>query len=803
MLNHDEGDHLDHFVIGQVKPPINIPAVTLDAEDLRQLAAIREQCQKQQPATLSLAAFVEDFGSGLMEAVRSQNPPIFTGETKPEREALLAGLKRKLFSAQAKAVHAAATLLCDHDEKSAIINGEMGVGKTSVGIAIAAVLHAEGYSRTLILSPPHLVYKWRREILDMVPQAEVVILNGADTINTLQRLRQTADHPPKHPAFYILGRVRLRMGHHWRVAVKPRLAGATLRTPQDNREAEVDHRYGLRQRFASCPQCYALVKSALGVPLLVDQMLTNRKKSCESCGSPLWTQIHPESTRGESASSGSVLKTLCQLPGIGEKRAKQLMARFGEPFLERCLSDNSQQFIQLMDENGEFIFSDKHAAQLSRALACTEITLGQSGYQASEYIKRYLPKHFFSLLIADEAHDYKSAHSAQGQAMGVLADQVKKMVLLTGTLMGGYADDLFFLLWRISPRTMMEDGYRYNARGSLGSAAMAFLETHGVLKKTFRTTKEDSDFRTAKAKRETMHVTKAPGFGPLGIMQYLLPVTVFIKLRDIDGQILPPYTEQLIPVTMTTEQTAEYLPLERKLMEVLRDALKRGDHSLLGVVINCLLAWPDCCFREETVRHPRTQSILRTVPAVLTEEASPKEEAMIQLCLDAKNAGRRTLLYTVYTGTRDTTGRLKSLLERVGLKPAVLRASVAADKREEWIADQVERDIDVLICHPELVKTGLDLLAFPTIVFMQTGFSVYTLMQASRRSWRIGQKQAVEVYFLGYEDTAQSRCLSLMAQKIAVTQSTAGTMPESGLDVLNQNADSVEVALAKQLLQDS
>jgi hypothetical protein len=95
----------------------------------------------------------------------------------------------------------------------------------------------------------------------------------------------------------------------------------------------------------------------------------------------------------------------------------------------------------------------------------------------------------------------------------------------------------------------------------------------------------------------------------------------------------------------------------------------------------------------------------------------------------------------------------------------------------------------------------LPYLAFPTIVFMQTGFSVYTLMQASRRSWRIGQKLPVEVYFLGYEDTAQIRCLSLMAKKIAVTQSTAGTMPDTGLDILNQNADSIEVALAKQLVQ--
>ena len=35
--------------------------------------------------------------------------------------------------------------------------------------------------------------------------------------------------------------------------------------------------------------------------------------------------------------------------------------------------------------------------------------------------------------------------------MGVLASQVKKTILLTGTLMGGYADDLFHLLMRIDP----------------------------------------------------------------------------------------------------------------------------------------------------------------------------------------------------------------------------------------------------------------------------------------------------------------------------------------------------------------
>ena len=106
----------------------------------------------------------------------------------------------------------------------------------------------------------------------------------------------------------------------------------------------------------------------------------------------------------------------------------------------------------------------------------------------------------------------------------------------------------------------------------------------------------------------------------------------------------------------------------------------------------------------------------------------------------------------------------------------------------------------MLITNPELMKTGLDLLDFPTIVFLQTGYNVYTLQQTTRQSWRIGQKQAVRVLFFDYAGSSQIACLQLMAKKIAVAQSTSGDVPESGLDALNQDGDSVEMALARQLI---
>jgi len=57
------------------------------------------------------------------------------------------------------------------------------------------------------------------------------------------------------------------------------------------------------------------------------------------------------------------------------------------------------------------------------------------------------------------------------------------------------------------------------------------------------------------------------------------------------------------------------------------------------------------------------------------------------------------------------------------------------------------------------------------------------------------------VIYLGYAGTSQMDCLRLMGKKIAVSQSTSGEMPESGLDVLNDSeGESIEVALARELL---
>ncbi|GKS73290.1 DEAD/DEAH box helicase [Acidovorax sp. SUPP950] len=745
--------------------------------------------------TIALGDFIRSFGQGLLQQVRAQHPPVYVPdrdqvtEAWQRRKQILGLLKRKPFEPQADAVQAIVKLLVDQDAPAAVLNAEMGTGKTMMAICASALMQ-ESHPRTLVISPPHLVYKWRREILETVPNARVWVLNGPDTLRKLLALRARLGLKSSQPEYFVLGRVRMRMGFHWR----PSLI---------ERRIVVD---GDRLAVACCPDCMRPVESKAGdgehMPMsmeLAKAVFGDRRMRCEHCGSTLWTLVR--AGRPIESMHDVVHGALQQLPTIGPASATKLLKIFGDQTLAAMLEDNVYEFVNLMDENGDLVFSDRQAKRMERSLANFEFSIGQGGYQPTEFIKRYLPRDYFGLLVVDEGHEYKNEGSAQGQAMGVLASQCSKVLLLTGTLMGGYADDLFHLLWRVNPRALIEDGFRPSKAGSMASATMGFMRAHGVLKDVYKESSASSH-RTAKARSLTVRTSKAPGFGPVGLMRYVLPMTVFLKLRDIGQKVLPAYTESFIDVEMAPAQAEAYTKLSVTLVGILKMALAIGDSTLLGVVMNVLLAWPECCFRSETVRHPRTKAVLAIQPAVFEEtECMPKEAKLLDLCAGEKARGRKVLVYSIYSGTRDTTARIRMLLEARGFKVGVLRASVDASKREDWVADQVDRGIDVLVTNPELVKTGLDLLDFPTIVFMQSGFNVYTVQQAARRSWRIGQQHDVRVAFLGYAGTSQMDCLRLMGKKIAVSQSTSGEMPESGLDVLNESeGESIEVALARELL---
>ena len=99
-------------------------------------------------------------------------------------------------------------------------------------------------------------------------------------------------------------------------------------------------------------------------------------------------------------------------------------------------------------------------------------------------------------------------------------------------------------------------------------------------------------------------------------------------------------------------------------------------------------------------------------PPNLSEDViRPKEQALIELVRTERAKGRKVWVYVQFTDKHDVQGRLDKLLRQEGFQVEVLRASVALAKREEWIATHAPQ-LDVVISHPRLVETGLDLFRF-------------------------------------------------------------------------------------------
>jgi hypothetical protein len=121
-------------------------------------------------------------------------------------------------------------------------------------------------------------------------------------------------------------------------------------------------------------------------------------------------------------------------------------------------------------------------------------------------------------------------------------------------------------------------------------------------------------------------------------------------------------------------------------------------------------------------------------------------------------------------------------------------------KRELWYEKQLKEGVEVVICHPKLVETGLDLLAFPTLYFYETGYSLHTLRQASRRSWRIGQRHPVHVKFLVTKGTTQTTCLRLMGKKMLVALMMEGKFSNEGIHSLESDDDMMS-AMARELVE--
>ncbi|MBN1180499.1 MAG: hypothetical protein JXD18_14920, partial [Anaerolineae bacterium] len=119
---------------------------------------------------------------------------------------------------------------------------EMGWGKTTTALGTLEVM---GAYPALVVCPPHLVDKWEREAIDVIPGAQPVIVENITELEAVRR-----DHRPGDRTIVIMSRSRIKLGPGWKAASQ------TLRAlPGAEHE-------GARKRFAGAVAAYKEARAA-------------------------------------------------------------------------------------------------------------------------------------------------------------------------------------------------------------------------------------------------------------------------------------------------------------------------------------------------------------------------------------------------------------------------------------------------------------------------------------------------------------------------------------------------------------
>lgn len=416
-------------------------------------------------------------------------------------------------------------------------------------------------------------------------------------------------------------------------------------------------------------------------------------------------------------------------------------------------------------------------------------------YPLAEYMKRRL-KGWCRGMIADEVHEMKG-DTAQHAAFAALAASVHYLVALTGTLTGGYALDVFRLLMRLDPRAMKAAGFSYH----LGGQAR-FVAAYGRTERTRKVLIPKDEFlnATSKGRKTQVTVRQLPFVNPRLFGDFLMERAGFLRIEDL-GMELPPYEERVELVEPEPDLATAYEALEKDLRSLVAWGLQKGDKRGVGLLIGYLRLWPDRPWDWEPIRNRETGAVLVAAPTLPKRHDRRKVARLAELCLEEKRAGRRCIVLTDATDTRDVQPWLREVLLARGLNAVIMYGrDVPPKERLEWLQVQAARGVDVVICHPKLIETGLTLLQYPTVIWFQTGYSLFTLRQASRRSWRIGQTKPVKVIYMAYKDTIQEKALQLMGAKLEAAMGIEGRLSNEGLRSLAGEGDII-LELAKALVK--
>ena len=189
-------------------------------------------------------------------------------------------------------------------------------------------------------------------------------------------------------------------------------------------------------------------------------------------------------------------------------------------------------------------------------------------------------------LIVDELHENKGADTAQANAVGSLAAASRKVIAMTGTLIGGYAEHLRPLLFRLSPGSLIGEGFAWDE-------PMPFNDKYGRIE-TVITERDSGGAENSQSRGSSTNKVRycRPGIMPTLFGAHLIGNAAFLGLQEMNAA-LPTLREYVVPIEMDPELAHCYWKVDQALRATLKQMLVRHDRRLLGTMLNTLMAYPD------------------------------------------------------------------------------------------------------------------------------------------------------------------------------------------------------------------
>lgn len=224
-------------------------------------------------------------------------------------------------------------------------------------------------------------------------------------------------------------------------------------------------------------------------------------------------------------------------------------------------------------------------------------------------------------------------------------------------------------------------------------------------------------------------------------------VSPFI-LRRLKSDVLsdlPPKIEVTLKVDLHRDEKLFYESLRLGAVERMEQRERTGVVPILAELMRLRRA---CC-------HPRLVDPGSDLP-------SSKFERFWELLADLRDGGHRALVFSQFV---DHLKLVREELDRQKISYQYLDGSTPARARAASVKAFQEGEGDVFLISLKAGGMGLNLTAANYVVHLDPWWNPATEDQASDRTHRIGQKQAVTVYRLVGKDTIEERILALHDEK--------------------------------------